>query len=407
MNQEREIVDEPDQGSNGEEDFAEMLASSVVDRGRLRPGQRVEAVIVKITPDWVFLDIGGKSEGYLDTQELLDAEGNLAVKEGDAIRAYFLSSRENEKLFTTRISGGQAARTYLEDAWRSGIPVNGLVEKEVKGGFDVRIAGNIRGFCPYSQTGLMKTGDLGDFLGKRHQFRIIEYSERGRNIILSRRSILEEEQQKRKEVLKLSLQEGMTIKGTVTAVQDFGAFIDIGGIQGLLPISEIGWGRVEDIRERLAVGQELEVAIVKLDWAKDRITLSLKETQPDPWERVEVKFPEGSVHAGRVTRLTKFGAFVTLEDGVDGLVHISKLASGKKISHPGEVLKQSQTLSVRVEKVDKEKRRIALSLAENEGESEGGAAKEDDYVRYMSKSSTSLGSLGDVFQRRRSRKHDS
>ena len=407
MNQEREITNEPYLDENGEEDFAQMLAASTIDRDRLRPGQRVEALVVKITLAWVFLDVGGKSEGYLDAHELLDGEGNLTIKEGDTVQAYFLSSRNNEKLFTTKISSGLAARTYLEDAWRNGIPVEGRVEKEVKGGFDVRIAGDIRGFCPHSQTGMMKTGDSGNFLAKRHQFKIIEYGERGRNIILSRRAILEEEQQKKKEALRLSLREGIVVKGTVAAVLDFGAFLDIGGVQGLLPISEIGWGRVEDIRERLAVGQELEVAIVKLDWEKDRITLSLKETQPDPWERVEMKYLVGSTQTGKVTRLTKFGAFVALEDGVDGLIHISKLASGKKIAHPGEVLKQDQIMTVRVENVDREKRRIALSLVGMEGEGEEGATKEEDYLRYMSKTSAAFGSIGDILQRRRSRKRGS
>jgi small subunit ribosomal protein S1 len=391
-------------GPEEEESFAEMLAASRTE-SRLRPGQKVEAVIVTITPDWVFLDIGGKSEGHLDRRELLDAEGNLTVKEGDTIRAYFLSSKQNEKLFTAKIGPGEAARSYLEDAWHSGIPVEGQVDKEVKGGFEIRIAGNLRGFCPFSQTGLMRTGDVTEFIGKRLPFKIIEYKERGRNIILSRRAILEEEQQKLRDVLKLTLQEGTTVKGTVTSVQDFGAFVDIGGIQGLLPISEIGWGRVEDIREHLAAGQELEVAVVKLDWEKNRITLSLKENLPDPWEQVDMKFLAGSLHTGKVTRLTKFGAFVTLEDGVDGLIHISKLASGKKLNHPGEVLNQGQTVSVRVEKVEREKRRIALALAGQEDEEDSDRMKGDgDYQKYLPKTPKSFGSFGDILESKRRRK---
>lgn len=387
-----------------EENFAEMLAASKTE-SRLRPGQKVDAVIVTITPDWVFLDIGGKSEGYLDRRELVDAEGNLTAKEGDTIRAYFLSSKQNEKLFTTKIGPGEAARGYLEDAWRNGIPVEGLVDKEVKGGFEIRIAGNLRGFCPFSQTGLMRSGDVSEFIGKRFPFKIIEYKERGRNIILSRRALLEAEQQKVRDALKLTLQEGSTVKGTVTSVQDFGAFVDIGGIQGLLPISEIGWGRVEDIREHLAAGQELEVAVIKLDWEKNRITLSLKENLPDPWDQVDMKFLTGSLHTGKVTRLTKFGAFVTLEDGVDGLIHISKLAAGKKLNHPGEVLSQGQNVSVRVERVEREKRRIALALAEQEDEADGERVKDDgDYEKYLSKTPKSFGSFGDILQSKRRRK---
>jgi small subunit ribosomal protein S1 len=396
-------VDET-QAEEEQEDFAQLLAETRTERGgRLRRGQRVEAVIVKITPDWIFLDVGGKSEGTLERRELVDAEGNLTVTEGQTLPVYFLSSRENEQIFTTRISSGEAARNFLEDAWRNGIPVEGLVEKEVKGGYEVKIAGSMRGFCPFSHTGFMKTGDTGEFLGKRHQFKIIEYRERGRNIILSRRALLEEEMQKRKVELREQLHEGMMVHGKITSVQDFGAFVDIGGIQGLLPISEIGWGRVEDIRQRVSVGEELDVAIVKLDWDRDRITLSLKETQPDPWEGVEMKFPAGSLHTGRVTRLTKFGAFVTLEEGVDGLIHISKLASGKKINHPGEVLKQGQAVTVRVEKVDPEKRRIALVPEESEEEALEHRGKED-YQRYGTASVNSFGSLGDIFPQRRHRK---
>ncbi|MCK9233137.1 MAG: S1 RNA-binding domain-containing protein, partial [Syntrophales bacterium] len=224
-----------------EKSFAELLAETSPDRGRLRPGERVEVTIVKITSEWIFLDLGGKSEGYLDRSELLDAEGNLTVQEGDTIRAYFLSAKRNEKLFTTKVSSGEAARSYIEDAWKSGIPVEGVVEKEVKGGYEVRIGGSLRAFCPHSQMGMPRQPQTESPVGKTRTFRVVEYGSRGRNIIVSRRSILEEEDRQRKEALKDTLTEGMTIRGTVVSLQKFGAFVDIGGIQGLLPISEIGW----------------------------------------------------------------------------------------------------------------------------------------------------------------------
>jgi len=382
-------------GEEGGEDFARMLAESPMEREWFRPGQKVEALIVKITPDWIFLDLGGKSEGYLDRREFQDEEGNLSVREGDTVKAYFLSSRQNEKLFTTKIGSGEAGRAYLEDAWRERIPVEGLVEKEVKGGFEVRIAGLARGFCPYSQMGLTRLENAGDLVGKHVTFLIIEFGEQGRNIILSHRAILEEELRQKQEELRASLQEGMVVRGRVASIQKFGAFIDIGGFQGLLHISEIGWGRVEDIHEVLTPGQELDVAIVKLDWAQDRVTLSLKETQPDPWERVETDYPEGSSQKGKVVRLTKFGAFVTLRDGVDGLIHISRLGAGKRISHPSEVVSLGQSLMVRIEKVEKGNRRVSLSLAaDDHGETE--KAEEEDYQRYVGKNATSLGSLGDI-----------
>lgn len=381
-----------------EKSFAELLAEAAPDRGHLRPGERVEVKIVKITPEWIFLDLGGKSEGYLDRTEFLDAEGNLTVQEGDTIRAYFLSSKRNEKLFTTKVSGGDAARSFIEDAWNSGIPVEGVVEKEVKGGYEVRIGGTLRAFCPHSQMGMPRQPQATDIIGKARTFRVIEYGSQGRNIIVSHRSILEEEDRQRKEALQGTLQEGMTIRGTVISLQKFGAFVDIGGIQGLLPISEIGWGHVEKIQDVLSIGQEIEAILLKLDWANDRITLSLKSTLPDPWEAVESSFPEGSVHSGVIARLTKFGAFVTLASGVDGLIHISKIGKGKRINHPNEVLAQGQTIEVRVEKVEQGQKRISLTMATESQEAGEGGEREKDFQQYIPKSKESFGSLGDMLK---------
>lgn len=375
--------------------FAELLEERPPDQGWLKPGDKVEAVIVKLTPEWVFLDLGGKSEGYLDARELQDAEGQVTVKEGDTISAYFLSSRHNEKLFTTRIGAGEAGRAYLEDAWRNGIPVDGTVEKEVKGGFEIKIAGSVRGFCPYSQMGRARVEDPAAVIGQALSFKIMEYGEKGRNIVLSNRVLLEEERRKEKEALKASLSEGMIVTGTVVSILDFGAFVDIGGIQGLLPVSEVGWDRVADLKEVLSVGQQLEVAVIRLDPAKDRLTLSLKKTLPDPWGDVEQRYPAGSLHSGKVARLTKFGAFVTLGPGVDGLVHISKLGAGKRISHPRDVVTEGQILEVKVEAVDSGKKRLSLVPAGVEAEPK---EEKEDYRRYLGKDNRPMGTLGDALK---------
>ncbi len=379
------------------ESFADLLKAAPLGHGWLEPGQMVEAVIVKITAEWVFLDLGGKSEGCLDRNELLDENGQLTVKEGDTIRAYFLSSRDNQELFTTRVTGGQAARTYLEEAWRGGIPVEGFVEKEIKGGFQVKIAGTVRGFCPFSQMGLQRVQDSSEFIGQHLPFKVMEYGERGRSVVLSRRAILEEEQERKKEVLKESLQEGMMVQGKVISIRDFGAFVDLDGVQGLIPASEIGWERAVAVQDVLSVGQEVTAAILKLDWDKGRITLSLKKTLADPWEEIRGSFPEGSYHAGRVARLAQFGAFVTLAPGVDGLIHISNLATGKRIRHPREVLAEGQEIQVKVEKVDQEKRRLSLSLVGPEQEDQEGE-KAQDYRRYMEVKPRSMGTLGEILQ---------
>ena len=382
----------------GEKTFAELFGESEPDRGWLKPGQRMEAVIVKISPEWVFIDVGGKHEGYLDRREFLDKEGNLTVQEGQTIKAYFLSSQHNEKLFTTKLGAGEAGRAFLEDAWKNGIPVEGAVEREIKGGFEIKVAGDTRGFCPFSQMGLFRIETPADWVGQRLAFRVIEYGERGRNIVLSHRAILEEEQAKLKEGLKASLKEGQTVKGKVVSLQKFGAFVDLGGIQALIPISEIVWEHVTDISEKLSIGQEVEAVILKLDWEKDRISLSLRSKLPDPWQRVATEFPEGSSFTGTVARLTKFGAFVTLLPGVDGLIHISKLGRGKRITHPSEVLTEGQSIAVKIEKIDPETKRISLALLGDEEEEK--AEELEDFQKYVGKAPGSFGSLGDTLQKK-------
>jgi len=394
MTEENNELVGPDDGKS----FAELLEESGIKSDYLRPGQKVEAVIVKITPEWIFLALGGKSEGYLDRRELQDEEGNLSVKEGDRISAYFLSSKHNEKLFTTKVGSGEASQSFLEEAYQSGIPVEGLVEREIKGGFEIKVAGNIRGFCPYSQMGLQKVENSQDYVGKKLTFRIMEYGEKGRKLVLSSRAILEEEQRKRKEQIKETLQEGMVLKGKVVSLLKFGAFVDLDGIQGLIPMSEIGWERVENIHDVLVVGQEVEVRIIRLDWTKDQIGLSLKQCMPDPWDTVDQTFFEGSVHTGRVVRLTKFGAFVSLAPGIDGLIHISKLGKGKRINHPAEVLAVGQTLQVQVENTDREQKRVSLSLVQAANEEKTVTSEAEDYRPYIEKPASSLGSLGDLLK---------
>ncbi len=387
-----------------EKSFAELLEESGIANDYLKPGQQVEAVIVKITPEWIFLALGGKSEGYLDRRELQDEDGNLAVKEGDRIKAYFLSSKHNEKLFTTKIGSGEAGQSFVEEAWRNGIPVEGQVEREIKGGFEIKVAANIRGFCPYSQMGLQKVTDPQVYVGKKMIFRVMEYGEKGRKLVLSSRAILEEELRQKKEALRESLREGMVLKGKVVSLQPFGAFVDLEGLQGLIPMSELGWARVENIHDVLAVGQEVEVKIIRIDWSKDQLSLSLKQCLPDPWDSVEQKFFVGSVHTGRVVRMAKFGAFVNLAPGIDGLVHISRLGKGKRISHPGESVAVGQALEVQVEVVDRDQKRISLSPNLSIKEAGVQAAEDEDFRRFIPKSVETLGSLGDLLREKTSEK---
>ena len=371
--------------------FAAMLEESLVGAVQLQPGQKVTAKILQIGDEWTFLDVGQKGEGVLDTRELLEAEGQLTARVGETLDAYFLSGSGGELKFTTRIGGGASGTAQLEEAWRSGIPVDGRVEKEIKGGYEIRLAGGVRAFCPYSQMGLRRIDNPEELIGQSLSFRISQFSEQGRNIVVSHRDILEEERRRQREVLKQTLEPGMVVKGTVTSLRDFGAFVDIGGVEGLLPISEVSYSRVDNLGELLQVGQELDVAVKSLDWEKDRFSFSLRDTLADPWQKVGTVFAEGTTHTGTVARLVPFGAFVTLDEGLDGLIHISKLGEDRRIKHPKEVLVVGQQIRVTIEGVDRDERRIALAPA-TEGEQEG----RNSYVEQPG--SAGMGTLGDLLK---------
>jgi len=387
-----------------EENFEDMLNRTMVKPVRHEPGQKITARVIEMTGEWVFIDVGGKSEGCISISEFTDEDGNIEIKKGDSVDAHFLSSERNEMLFTTRLTVSAAGTAHLEEAYYNRIPVEGLVEKEIKGGFEVRVAGNIRAFCPYSQMGLQRIADSEQHIGKHLTFMITEYGGNGRNIVLSHRAILEEERRKLKDALRETLSEGMTVGGEITSIRKFGAFVDIGGVEGLIPASEISWGRVEDIGSIVSVGQQVEVAIIKLDWENDRFSFSLKDMLPDPWTDIDLKYPEGAVCKGDVARLVKFGAFVTLEPGIDGLVHISELGKGKRINHPREVLEENQTLEVKIVSVDKAAKRISLALASDDGDSVQG----DDYRKHMAGGgkplSGSFGTLGDILREKLNKK---
>jgi small subunit ribosomal protein S1 len=357
----------------------------------------VEARIVKISDEWVFLDLGGKGEGYLDKKEVIDPEGAVTVSQGDRLRAYYLSTKNNELLFTTKIGSGAAARNQLEDAWRSGVPVEGTVVKEVKGGFEVRI-GSTRAFCPFSQSGLRRGEDQAGYIGRTVTFKIMEYGENGRNIVVSRRPILEAEQREKKQALRQQLQEGMRVKGTVVSLQKFGAFVDIGGVEGLLPISEVAWSRTEKVSDVLHTGQVIEVVIKKIDWDQERFSFSLKDILTDPWAAAAEKYPVGTYHKGTVVRLAPFGAFVALSEGIDGLIHISKLGGGRRISHPREVLKEGQAIEVQVEAVDRDNRKISLALAEISRAAAEEAETIQEYQQRGSDAPQNMGSLGELLK---------
>lgn len=345
-----------------EESFALLFEKDSKRGGRLEPGQKVSSNIVSISGDFVYVSLGGKSEGVIDLAEFKDEEGTHTLTVGDEVDCYFVSVQNGLKRLTTlRYGLSTLSLRGIRDAFEAGLPVSGKVVKELKGGFEVSV-GKVRSFCPFSQIDLRGFRGTETYIGETFPFKVLEFEEEGRNIILSRRSLLEEEQQRKVEELKKELKVGMEVSGKVRAVQNFGVFVDLGGIDGLIPLSEVGWGRVENIREVISIGQEVEVKIIGIDWERDRLTISLKAMQPDPFLGAEEKYPVDSVVHGNIVRLAPFGAFVNLEPGVDGLIHISKLGAGRRIKHPKEVVEVGQLVEAYVKEVDASNKRISLSM---------------------------------------------
>ena len=366
-------------------ELAMLYERSLSGFSSFKPGQSIETEVVSISNDSVFLQLSGKSEGIIDREELLDKDGNLAVKVGDSIRAFFLKAENGELRFTTRISGKEAGARMLVQAFREKMPVEGLVEKETKGGYEVKI-GDFRAFCPFSMMGDKRSDDPAEYVGKRLPFKVQEFGDGGRSILVSNRAVHEDARKERLEALKKDLHEGMVIKGTIASIQPYGAFVDLGGLQALLPVSEISRSRVEDIHAALEVGQEIEAAILQLDWQRERISLSMKSLVADPWDSAAERYPLGSKHTGKVVRLADFGAFVSLEPGIDGLVHESELDKAGGAGPRGSLsLKLGQELSVEVLGVDLDRKRVSLKPATTAEEDETAAkymGDQDDSESY-------------------------
>ena len=344
-----------------EEDFAAMLDSSLEARA-VQEGQSVKGVIVAINPDVAFVDIGAKSEATMDIEELKDPEGDIEVEVGQTIEAVVVSSEGGLKL-SRRLARGNVAREQIGEAYRSALPVEGRVEKAIKGGYEVRMAGQ-RAFCPASQMDIVRTTDPAVHEGKVYTFRIIEYKEGGRTIVLSRRFLLDEEAKKKAEEMRSQIVPGAVLPGRVVSVREYGAFVDLGGVQGLLHVSEMGYGRISDPTTVVRPGDEITVKVLRLDEAKGKISLGLKQLQEDPWSRVDSTYSVGQVREGKVVRLQDFGAFVELESGIEGLAHVSTFPptgspGGWKKTVPPGTIAQFEILTV-----DTEKKRIGVARIE-------------------------------------------
>lgn len=364
-----------------QEDFSTLFEASQKSQDtRIQRDSKIEGTVVSIGSEWIFVDIGGKTEGAISREEMLNENDEPTVNVGDAITAYVVETRAGEVLLSKKMTAA-ASEDAIRGAHRSGVPVEGFVTEERKGGYSVTVLGK-QAFCPYSQIDLQSGGNPADYIEKRFSFRIVEYSERGRNIVISRRALLEEERRQKAEELKKTLKPGDEVQGTVQKLASFGAFVDIGGVEGLIPMSELAWYRVNEASDVLNPGENVTVRIMDLDWANNRISLSLKQTLEDPWSTAARRFPEETVVQGTVTKLMNFGAFVQLEPGVEGLIHISNLGGGRRINHPKDVVSAGDHVEVRIISVDQAARRIGLELRHPglEGSAEAVALVEGDVV---------------------------
>jgi len=307
--------------SDQEEDFATMFEASLKAR-RFERGQTIEGTIVAIGQDVAFVSVGGKSEAQIDLAELKDEDGDIEVSVGDRLQAVVVSTSGGVKLSRKGVRNAATQRD-LENAFEAGLAVEGKVEGVNKGGYEVRLARE-RAFCPLSQIDIVRTVDPAQHVGKTYTFRITEYKEGGKSIVVSRRKVLEQEQQANAAAIRKAIVPGAVLPGRVVSVPDYGAFVDLGGgIQGLLHVSEMSWSRATTPGAVVAPGDQITVKVLRVDEATGKIALGLKQLADDPWSTVGAAYEVGQVRSGRVTRVAEFGAFVELEPGIEGLAHAS------------------------------------------------------------------------------------
>ncbi|MDI3317389.1 MAG: 30S ribosomal protein S1 [Bacillota bacterium] len=330
----------------------------------LRPGEVREAVIERVSDDGLWVDVQAKSSGFIPLHEIwLPGGASLqeTFHEGDRILAYVLNVDESNPVLSQKRARARQAWKKLQEEYESGTVIEAKVTEQVKGGLVLDVG--VRAFMPASHVERGYVNDLSPYVGQTLRAKVIELDRNKNRVILSRKVVLEEEYQRAREETWSRLEEGQVVRGVVKGLTDFGAFIDLGGVDGLLHISEMGWGRVKHASDVLSVGDEVDVKVLRLDRERERISLGLKELLPDPWANVELKYPIGSVVDGTVVRIASFGAFVELEPGVEGLVHISQLAD-HHVNDPREVVAEGEQVKVKVLRVQPDERRISLSIRE-------------------------------------------
>jgi small subunit ribosomal protein S1 len=407
----------PSADSGMDEDFASLFeASQKQETGarKVAAGDLIRCRVIALGQSSVFVSVGDKAEGTIDIAEFRDpATGEIRVTVGDEIQATVVDDggRSGSAVLTRMLGRGGHAAAELEQACALGVPVEGLVSGEVKGGYEVHF-GSVRAFCPGSLIDYRRGGERppsSDYIGKRFAFRVTKVENDGRNVVVSRRDILEEEAAAAAERTWQNIRPGAVLDGTVRSIRDFGAFVDLGGVDGMIHISELAYQRVKHPGEVLEIGQAVRVQVLRVgDPDKDgrrQIALSLRALAQDPWETLAERFPVGSTVSGKVTRVEAYGAFVEIAPGVEGLVHVSKLSLDRRLSHARQAATVGQEVEVTVLGIDPAERRVSLSMVEQTRQARETEAADErrDQEQFLTKqgNSPSMGTFADLLDQAR------
>ncbi len=395
-----------------EEDFAALFAASETKdtkaERRVRAGDNVRGRVIALGAETAFVAIGGKAEAVISLAEFRNPDtGEITIAVGDQLDATVTDdgSRSGSIVLKKTFGRGGHVPGELEQALAHGIAVEGTVSGQNKGGFDVQVLG-LRAFCPASQIDLRRR-DPAEYVGQKLRFRVTKIEGNGRNIVVSRRALLEEESAKLAETTWERLQVGVTVSGTVTSVRDFGAFVDLGGVEGLIHVSELGYGRSQHPSDVVKVGETVETQVVKIEpdpkTGQKRVGLSLRALATDPWTTVASTLPVGSTVRGKVRKLEAFGAFVEIAPGIDGLVHVSRIVADRRISHPKQAIAVGDEVDVTILSIEPEQRRIALSMVEGARREHEAAehAERQDEAAALAKANhpRGLGTFGELLRR--------
>jgi small subunit ribosomal protein S1 len=346
-------------------EFANLFAE-VENTNKIREGSIVQGRVVRLTDDSVIVDIGHKAEGEIPKSEFMSPTGQLAVNVNDTVEVYLDSFEDREGEMVLSHERAQMLRAWdrISDAYEKNEIVEGIVMSRVKGGLSVDIG--VKAFLPGSQVDLRPVRNLDKLIGNKLSFKIIKFNKKRGNIVLSRRVLLEQDREKLRSSTLTNLKEGATLKGIVKNITDYGAFIDLGGIDGLLHITDMSWGRINHPSQLFEVGQEIEVKILSYDQERQRVSLGFKQLQLDPWTQAAEKYAVGSKVTGKVVSLTDYGAFVELEEGIEGLIHVSEMSWSKRVKHPSKIVQIGEDVLVVVLAFDHENRRISLGMKQME-----------------------------------------